>query len=71
MFPAEHHKQPGFADKVKDYHDLLAVVVEEDQDMVASLQRNLGSAKFVPGRMSLYETTVHHMINGYLDRMFG
>ena len=71
LFPTEHHKQPNFAEKVKDYHDLLTMVVEEDQDMVASLQRNMGSAKFVSGRMSLYETTVHHMINGYLDRMFG
>ena len=71
LFPAEHHDLPDFAEKVKDYHDLLTMVVEEDQDMVASLQRNMGSAKFVPGRMSLYETTVHNMINGYLDRMFG
>ena len=46
------------------------MVVEEDQDMVASLQRNMGSANFVPGRMSLYETTVHNIINGYLNRMF-
>ena len=71
LFPNACHDLPDFADKVKDYHDLLTVVVEEDQDMVASLQRNMGSANFVPGRMSLYETTVHNMINGYLKRMFG
>tara|TARA_B100001123_G_C14839911_1_gene839692 strand:- start:92 stop:334 length:243 start_codon:yes stop_codon:yes gene_type:complete len=57
--------------KVKDYHDLLTMVVEEDQDMVASLQRNMASAKVARGRMSLYETTVHNMIKGYLDHMFG
>jgi phenylpropionate dioxygenase-like ring-hydroxylating dioxygenase large terminal subunit len=70
LFPNACHDLPDFADKVKDYHDLLTVVVEEDQDMVASLQRNMGSTHFAPGRMSLYETTVHNMINGYLNRMF-
>ena len=70
LFPNACHDLPDFDAKVKDYHDLLTMVVEEDQDMVASLQRNMGSRKFVPGRMSLYETTVHNMINGYLDRMF-
>ena len=71
LFPTECHRLPDFDVKVKDYHDLLTMVVEEDQDMVASLQRNMASAKFAPGRMSLYETTVHNMIKGYLDRMFG
>ena len=71
LFPTQHHDLPDFAEKVKDYHDLLTMVVEEDQAMVASLQRNMGSTQFTPGRMSLYETTVHHMINGYLNRMFG
>jgi phenylpropionate dioxygenase-like ring-hydroxylating dioxygenase large terminal subunit len=70
LFPTACHDLPDFADRVKDYHDLLTLVVEEDQDMVASLQRNMGSANFMPGRMSLYETTVHNIINGYLNRMF-
>ena len=71
LFPAAWHEQPDFADKVKPYHDLLTMVVAEDQDMVASLQRNMGARRFEPGPMSLYETTVYNIINGYLGRMFG
>ena len=71
LFPTAWHEQPEFPQKVEPYHELLAMVVAEDQDMVASLQRNMGARRFEPGPMSPYETTVHNIINGYLDRMFG
>lgn len=71
LFPAEFAAEPGFQEKAQVYHDYLAFVLSEDRDMVASLQRAMSSSLFVPGRMSFLEKGIHHVLNAYLDRVFG
>lgn len=69
VFPAEHFEQPDFEAKAKVYHDFLAKVVEEDREMVNSLQRGMNSRLFEPGPLSRMEVNLHSLLNYYLDRM--
>ena len=71
LFPREHIERPDFAEHVEKYHDFMSQVVDEDREMVQSMQRNLGSRLFEPGRMSRHEENIHNTINGYLERVFG
>ena len=71
LFPKEHFAQPGFEAKIAAYRDYLIEVIEEDRDMVASLQQNMASDRFQPGPLSKLEAGIHHVINDYLDRIFG
>ena len=71
LFPKEFRADPDFDAKVKEYHDWLEITLEEDRTMIASLQRAMSSKRFVPGHMASMEKGVHHVINYYLDRMFG
>ena len=56
-------------DKAKVYHDFLVQVVEEDREMVNSLQRGMNSRMFEPGRLSRMEINLHSLLNYYLDRV--
>jgi choline monooxygenase len=69
LFPKEFAAEPGFKERAQVYHDYLLLVLSEDRDMVASLQKAMASALFVPGRMSFLEKGIHHVLNAYLDRM--
>jgi len=71
LFPAEFAAEPDFRERAQVYHDYLSLVLSEDRDMVASLQKAMASVLFVPGRMSFLEKGIHHVLNAYLDRMFG
>ena len=71
LFPREHIERPDFTEHVKKYHDFMSQVVDEDREMVQSMQRNLGSRLFAPGRMSRHEENIHNTINGYLEHVFG
>ena len=62
--------EPDFLEKAQVYHDYLHLALSEDREMVASLQNGVGSTRFVPGRMSVLEKGIHHVLNGYLDRIF-
>ena len=70
LFAEKQLERPDFAEHVKKYHDFMSEVVDEDREMVNSLQRNLGSRRFQPGRMSRLEENIHNTINSYLDRVF-
>ena len=70
VFPAEHFAQPDFMDKAKVYHDFLVKVLEEDREMVDSLQRGMNSRLFSPGPLSRMEVNLHSLINYNLDRIF-
>ncbi len=70
LFAEKQIERPDFAEHVKKYHDFMSEVVDEDREMVNSLQRNLGSRRFQPGRMSRLEENIHNTINSYLDRVF-
>ena len=69
LFPKEHFDLPGFEEKIEVYRDYLIEVVEEDRQMVASLQQNMKSRRLRPGPMSKLELGIHHVINDVLDRV--
>ena len=71
LFPEEFFDQPDFAEKAEKYHGVLEQVVEEDRAMVRSLQINLATDHFRPGRMSKLERPVYHFLNYTLDRILG
>ena len=70
LFPKAWAGEPGFLERAQVYHDYLHLSLAEDREMVASLQNGIGSARFVPGRMSFLEKGIHHVLNAYLDRVF-
>ena len=70
-FHKDHFRDPDFEDKVKVYTDFEKVVADEDTEMIRSLQRGFMSQAYKPGRMSMYEKTIHHMINHHLDTVIG
>ncbi len=69
LLPEEAFGQPDFEEKVQVYKDFFRLIIEEDRQMVSSLQNNLGSSVFQPGPMSKLEQSVYNLINGYLDHM--
>ncbi len=71
MFPEEWFEQPNFAERAKVYSDWWKSFLQEDIDMVGSLQRGFKSQSFKPGPMVGLEKPIHHMMNNYLDRLFG
>ena len=71
LFPAQHFDLPRFEEKIEVYRNYLIDVVEEDREMVASLQQNTKSRRFRPGPMSKLELGIHHVINDVLDRIDG
>jgi Rieske 2Fe-2S family protein len=71
LFPSEWFEQADFASRAKVYSDWFKGFLQEDVDIVASLQRGLKSRRFEPGPMVALEEPIHHMLNDYLDRVFG
>ena len=69
VFPAEHFRQPDFMEKARVYHDFLVTVLEEDREMVNSLQRGMNARTFEPGPLSRMEINLHSLLNYYLDRV--
>jgi hypothetical protein len=49
----------------------MQYALEEDRTMIASLQRAMESKHYTPGLMSKLEVSIHHLLNDYLDRLFG
>ncbi len=70
LFPEEWFDQPDFEERAQAYGDWLAVFLQEDVDMVGSLQRGLKAERFEPGPMVELEKPIHHMLNHHLDRVF-
>jgi len=70
LFPIEDFALPEFARAARAYRDFHERTLEEDLDMVQSLQNAMRSRHFTPGPMSKIEGAVHHAITHYLDRMF-
>jgi phenylpropionate dioxygenase-like ring-hydroxylating dioxygenase large terminal subunit len=70
LLPKVYFDRPNFAEEVEAYRAFQKQVVQEDSEMLASMQNGLGSRKFAPGRMARIERGVQHVLNGYLDRMF-
>jgi choline monooxygenase len=70
MFPKEKFDTPGFQENVEVYINYMKNVLDEDRTMVESLQRAMKTRGYEPGPMSTKETSIHHLINYHLDRLF-
>lgn len=70
LLPKIYFDRPNFAEEVEAYRAFQKQIVQEDSEMLASLQNGLASSKFTPGRMAGIERGVQHVLNGYLERMF-
>ena len=71
LFPKQHFDLPDFEQRLKPYKELIAAVIEEDREMLDSLQKGLRSRFFAPGPTVALEKPIHHLLNRYLDRIFG
>ncbi len=71
LFPKSALEDPQFDEKIMDYVDYGKEVLDEDAVMIVSLQRAMASKTFVPGRMSTFEHSLHHVIGNHLERVFG
>lgn len=71
LFPASLFERPDFDAEVRPYKDFIRAVIEEDRAMLRSLQQGLKSRRFTPGPTVALEMPIHHMLNRYLDRLFG
>ena len=70
LFPEEFFKAKNFEQKAQLYLDYMIAIVDEDREMIESLQNAMDSTLFEPGWMSYLERGVHNVITHYLDRMF-
>ena len=72
LFPEPFFARDDFEEKLVEHKRLMRAIVEEDRDMLTSLQRAMASRNYVPGPMSpRLERTIHHLVNHNLDRVFG
>ncbi|MSP52564.1 MAG: aromatic ring-hydroxylating dioxygenase subunit alpha [Alphaproteobacteria bacterium] len=71
MFPNEFFAERDLEQRVKLYHDYMIYALEEDRSMICSLQRAMESRYYTPGPMAKLEISIHHLLNDYLDRLFG
>ncbi|SLN64374.1 aromatic ring-hydroxylating oxygenase subunit alpha [Oceanibacterium hippocampi] len=69
LFPKDLFKRDDFKAKLGIYADFQRQVIEEDRDLVTSLQRGAYSRKFVPGRLSTLEHGIYNLINYQIDRL--
>ena len=69
LFPEVFFGRGDFRAKIAAHAEMVAQIIEEDRDMVASLQRAMATRLFQPGHMCEMEGPVHHLINYNLDRI--
>ena len=70
LFPIEWFDDPNFDEKAETYHTFLHEVIEEDRDMVGSLQHAMTIKGYEPGRMAWLEQPLHHVSKGIVERLF-
>jgi len=70
LLPNEAFDQPGFAEKVRVYHQHMKDFLAEDETMIRSLQNVMSSERFDPGPMSSLEVSIHHVLRNHLKRVF-
>ena len=71
IFPKKFFDRPDFSEKIQTYYETETKTVGEDAEMVKSLQQAMSVRTFVPGRMSRVEQPIHHLLNHYVELMFG
>ena len=71
QYPLDHFDIPAFEEKNEIVRKFIRFVAEEDLEMLRSLQNGVGSRGYRPGPTVNLEKAIHHMLNYYLNRMFG
>lgn len=69
LLPKMYFDAPDFDEKVLAYRQFQEQIMQEDSAMLQSVQNSMASHRYQPGRMASIERGVHHVMNGYLDRM--
>lgn len=69
LLPERFFDEPDFDERVEGYRENQKQVLNEDRQMLESVQNGLASRNFTPGRMSEIEKGVNHIIKNYLDRI--
>ncbi|MGD9764637.1 MAG: aromatic ring-hydroxylating dioxygenase subunit alpha [Candidatus Binatia bacterium] len=71
QLPEEHFASPAFEEKTDILKNFIRLVAAEDSAMLRSLHKGVRSRSYVPGPTIQLEKAIHHLLNYYLDRMFG
>jgi Rieske 2Fe-2S family protein len=67
LFPEDHFAQPDFMEKAQVYADFYKAFLDEDIEMIASLQKGLKSRFYGRGPMSPFEAGVAQTIKHNVD----
>lgn len=70
LLPKVHAEISDYEDRVKPYGEFMRAVLGEDMEMLASIQKNFKSNKYVPGQMAPLEEGIRHFLSSYIDRLF-
>ena len=71
QLPKTFFDLPGFDEKNQIYIDFIRLVAREDFEMLESLQNGVKSRTYQPGRTAKLERAIHHLLNYYVDRLYG
>ena len=71
LLPEEYFDRPAFTQMNQVYADFIRLVAAEDCELLESLQNAARSRKFTPGPTVKLECAVHHLLNYYVDTLFG
>ena len=69
LFPESAFSDPEFENKVEQYASFVSEFVEEDREMMESLQNGSDAKLFYPGPMSKLEEPIHHVVQNYLENI--
>ena len=69
LFSEQALSQPDFEEKLEQYVSFLAVAIDEDREMMESLQNGSAAGRFEPGPMSWLEQPIHHVVQNYLRNL--
>ena len=69
LFPEKVFERPDIREILKVYENYLLKVLDEDRLMIESLQKAMSTRGFEPGRMSVMEKSIHHFLNGHIERV--
>ena len=61
--------RPDFETWCTELEEFAEEVIDEDREMVQSLQNGAASRTFIPGSLAKAEGPIHHFLNRYLDKL--
>ena len=69
LLPEAYFDQTGFDERADQYGDFIELIIQEDNDMLASIQVGINSEVFDPGPATHLESAVHHLTKDILERI--